>query len=425
MPIVSFSTKSTASRAGIFLFLCAIIIWAFYSAKWGFANTAGTRTDLKEVTDLASSISPDDPAVRLANARLLEKTFDPGDFGRSLLEYKAAAALSPYDYGEWLSLGRALERDGDRPAAEAAYRRAAKLAPDYSRVNWALGNVLVRQRQYDEGFARIRFALENDPAFAGPAVTAAFQAYGEDLEKIETAIGDSTVAKAELVKSLAVQKELDKATKVWQSIPSVNRMESSATVGKDLVSKLLEENEFRDAVSVASDLVPEDEARPKIGSVTNGGFEKGVKLQNADPFDWQVGAGLYPQVALSDGQKKDGKYSLLMIFSAPAELQFREVKQTIAVEPGEKYRLTFAYRSELNTRAELNWLIEKAGGGDPIAKSESLVSGGEWKDAAIDFTAPTSGDGLVIRLSRSNCTAPACTVSGSLWFDSFSLSSVK
>ena len=152
--------KISADTAPIRVLLGASIVLfvggAIFAGKLAIGNALATRSQERQVTEVGAMLASSDPLARLAHAGVLERTFDMSSIAASLAEYEAAASLSPHDYRLWLGLGRARERDGDRPGAELAYRRASGLAPHYSRVHWALGNLLVREGRIDEGFEHIR-----------------------------------------------------------------------------------------------------------------------------------------------------------------------------------------------------------------------------------------------------------------------------
>jgi tetratricopeptide (TPR) repeat protein len=425
MPTEAIRIDSNARRALLIAAAAALIFGAYFSGKWGFANTVATRTDIPEIAEFAADLAPGDPYAHFSNAGLLEKTLEPDSIARSLTEYETAVSLSPNNYLFWLGLGRARERDGDRPAAERAYRYALVLSPNYSRVRWALGNVLVRQDKVDEGFADIRVAVESDPVFSAPAVTAAWQVFDGDLSRVKAALGDAPATNIELAKFLAAQKRFDEAFAIWETVPERERETTYRDAGKELTAKFVQGFKFRSAARIANGTAEQQSNQAHVGQVTNAGFESGVKLQNADFFDWQIGQGVYPQIALTDGQKKEGKYSLVLLFSSSSNLDFRTVQQTVAVEPEKKYKLGIGYRMELKTNAVFRWEIISAADGKRLSVTEPLASSNSWSQAETEIAVPADIDGVTIRLVRENCVSLSCTVSGNIWFDDFALSSVN
>src|SRR5687767_4526530 len=126
-----------------------------------------------------------------------------------------ATGSSPQNYLLWLELGRARERSGDAEGGERALRRALELAPNYSRVQWALGNALLRQGRTDEAFAEIRKAVVGDPTFAEPAVTAAWQFFDADVAAIRRAMDGSPRFDSALAALLARERRFGEALDIW------------------------------------------------------------------------------------------------------------------------------------------------------------------------------------------------------------------
>lgn len=400
--------------ASIVLFIGAAVI----AGKWAIGGALATRSQEREVTELGAYLASSDPLSRLAYAGVLERTFDMTAISASLAEYEAAVALSPHDHRVWLGLGRARERDGDRPGAEAAYRRASDLAPHYSRVHWALGNLLVRDGRVDEGFEHIRTAAASDPSFAGPAVRAAWQAFEGDVARVTATLGEDGNTRMELAKSLVDQKRFDEAFAVWGSIPQDSRRSAFAEQGKSLAQKAFDDGRFRLALAISNEFA---DTPAKLAAVTNGGFEEPIKPKSAGPFDWKnIGRG-YPQMGPTNGQKAAGEVSLLVRFGDPTNLEFRQLSQTIAVEPGRRYSLSFSYRFEIKSQAAFRWEVIAGEKGSKLASTEPLAPAKDWTASSVEFQVPEDTDGVTIRLVRENCSAPICTISGALWFDEFVL----
>jgi tetratricopeptide (TPR) repeat protein len=409
--------RHAISIAALILFLAG----CFVVGLWGFANAIVRNSDGKETSEFAARLIPNDPEARYRYAVALERTFDFADIARSLREYEEAVALSPHNLGYWLALGRARERDGDRPGAEIAYRHALGLAPNYARAKWALGNNLLRQGKTDEGIELIRGAVDQESTFAAPAVTAAMQVFDGDVPHVIDALGSSSASTSELAKFLASEGRFDEARAAWQRIDANIKRTTLRDAGLALHGKFVEAKRFRDAAMVTSSITENGPASVETGVIYNGGFESGVALQSKDMFDWQIGKS-YPLFGLSDSQPKEGKYSLLVRFNASSKLDFESVSRTVVVDPGETYVLSLSYRSEITTRAQFAWEVISGSDQKRLALSAPLSNASGWTELSIPFAVPTDTDGVTFRLVRDNCNSAACTVSGNLWFDDFKLS---
>jgi protein O-GlcNAc transferase len=94
-----------------------------------------------------------------------------------------------------IASGQALEDAGELARAEADYRAALDLAPDYPRAHINLGNALQKQERLEEAAAAHARALEIDPAYA-PA--------HYNLGAVRLALGDAGSARASLERALEI-----------------------------------------------------------------------------------------------------------------------------------------------------------------------------------------------------------------------------
>ena len=384
------------------------------------ASSAAVRAEDADVARFLTGLAPDDPQTHYSAAVLLEKSFEPADVEAALKEYEIAAGLAPENFLYWFDLGRARERSGDSSGAERALRRALQLAPNYARVQWALGNNLLRQGRVDEGFAEIRKAVSSDPAaFAGPTANTAWQFFDQDVEAIRQAAGGSVHIEAALVSLMIREKRIDEAFEIWKAIPAADQRSSLRETGKALLTALLAEKRFRMAAEVMTGIGESPDAKPE--QVTNGGFETAVKPTGAGPFEWVITEGLQPQIVLSSGQKHGGNNSLLLIYSSNDGKEFRGVSQLIAVQPGTVYEIEIFYRSDLKTNAIFKWQVtDAADETKPLAVSDAIQNRTDWSPVVLKFQSSPQSDGVMLRLIRENC-GPVCPVSGSISFDDISL----
>ena len=311
--------------------ICVATAWFFI--KWNFANAVSSRLDIKRpefkpVADWLVQLAPGDPQTHLTAARIYQKTFDSGDLDRSLNEYETAAALSPYNYFNWIDLGKARSLNGDTDGAQAAYAKALQLAPNYAAVQWIYGNSLIRQGKTDEGFTLIAKAAAANSDYSQPAVTTALQIFDNDIGQVQRNLGDTDVTNAALASALASQMHFDEAYAAWSKLPDSNKSSKFKKLGENLIEKFAAARKFQLAANVASNISAGESEKPVIGQVSNGGFEAGVKIKDANLFEWQIAEGAQPQIAQSGTDTHGGKLNLWMIFDTFEAGAFRTVSQT-------------------------------------------------------------------------------------------------
>jgi len=420
MAIQRIKIDSLPRRICLLCALLLLILANFFFGRWALANMGASHADIVEAADLTKQWGPSDPQTHYAAAVLREKSFLPDDVAVSLKEYGEAAALSPNNYLLWLHFGNARARDGDLAGAERTLRVAEELAPAYASVQWALGNVLLREEKMDEAFQRLRKAAIADPQFAPAGANVAWQYFDGDVDRIRSAVGDSPEIIGALIPLLASEQRIDEAVRFWEGLASNKTDGQLEQVGKALTNQLIAQKRFRDAARVQRD-ISGGSSEPSLGKISNGDLESDVKAQAASPFEWVIPAGTQPQIAPTDGQKHGGGRSLLIVFNANGTSDFRPIAQTIAVEPGRKYDLSIFYKSDLQTLASVQWEIVDGSTGQVLASTGKLTAVADWTMLSASFSVPDGTDGVVLRLAKNGCTAAGCPVSGKIWFDDFLL----
>lgn len=408
--------------------VCLFAGWMF--AKWNFATAISTHLDTrlsesKLIAEWLADISPNDPNAHYALATALERSFEPGDFERALSEYERAAELSPNNYLMWLALARASSRSGDVPRAQGAFIRALDLAPEYANVQWAYGNFLVRQDRVDDGFAMIAKAAASNPGYSGPAAVLAMQIFDNDVTRVRSVLGGGEDADVALAPVLASLKRYDDSFAAWDRLPDDLKRTKYRKLGELMIEYMAGGGQLRHAARITATLAESEASKPAIGKVTNGGFETEVKLKKAGQFEWQIADGTEPQIGLSQTNKHTGNYGLWLVFNTFATADFRQVSQTVAVEPGARYKFEVFYISALKTASRLKFEIVDPATGQSFATTNEMVPGNQWSSLTAEFTIPGDVDGIKIRLLRDGCNGPACPVTGTLGLDDISITRLQ
>ncbi len=390
-------------------------------AKWSFGNSISLYVVENSLAEFAVSLAPSDPQTHFSLGFVNEQTFLEDDFQKSLEAYRSALSLSPQDYRFWLALAKALERSGDSEGAEVAFKRTLDLAPNYSHVNWAYGNFLLRQGKSAEAFVEIKKAAESNKTFLQPAVSIAWQFYQGNLAEVRQLFERSPELNSMLALFLANEKRFDEAIEIWNTIPAEEKTANFKDSGNQLFQKLIGAKRFGDALMVYSEIEPDESKKFSEEKIANGGFENDVKPEKADIFDWQLGAGLQPQILFDEAKKFEGTRSLVVAFDSSDGKEFRSLSQMVVVEPDKQYTISLAYRSKLETSASFGWEVVDAEG-KVISVTEPLENQtDDWKRVSMDFTTPKTGDAIVIRLARLSCPSAICRIKGNIWFDDFQI----
>lgn len=420
MSVKLIKLESPGKRIGLLVAVLFCLAGAFFFAKWCLTNTIAASAIYKEIAELSIDLAPDDPQTHFALAVLNEKSFSIEDLPKSLAEFEKAAVLSPNNFRLWLAVGRARERVGDAAGAEKALRRALELAPNYAEVQWMLGNLLLREDKTDEAFAEIRKAAAGDPKYSAPAVSIAWQIFEGDVAQIKQNIGDSVQINFALAVFLAKQKRFDEAMQTWNALPEKEKKTIFKQAGEDLYAEMITAKKYRAALQIQNEISAEETGN-QVGKITNGGLEEDIKAADQNIFDWQIAEGAKPQIGPNDAEKHGGNLSLLLIFNSSDGRDFRAVSQTVAVEPGKRYEFETFYRSQLKASATLKWEIADAADGKILASTDAVQAAANWISLTTAFTVPDGAEAVVVRLAREGCKTSICPISGSVWFDDFSI----
>lgn len=419
MSVKSIKLETPARRIILLVVLLLCLAGTFFVVKWCIANAIASQSIYKEVAELAIDWAPDDPQTHFSLAVLFEKSFLIEYLPQSLEEYEKAVALAPNDFRLWLAVGKARERVGDGAGAENALRKALELAPNYSEVQWTFGNVLLREGKTNEAFAEIRKAV-TDPKYVAPAVSIAWQIFEGDAAQIRQNLGDSAQIDSALSVFFARQKRFDEAMQTWNALQPGEKKTTFKQTGEDLYKEMVAGKKYRSALQIRKEIA-EAETDRSVGKISNGGFEDEIKTATQGVFDWQIAEGARPQIGPNNAQKHGGNLSLLIIFNSSDGKDFRAVSQVVAVEPGRRYEFETFYRSELKTAAGLKWEIADAADGKILAATAATAAGADWASLKTEFVVPENAEGVVVRLARESCKTPICPISGSIWFDDFSI----
>jgi hypothetical protein len=229
------------------------------------------------------------------------------------------------------------------------------------------------------------------------------------------------VTNAALATALTGEARYQEAFDAWSKIDAGGKTAKFKKIGDALIGQMVSAKRFRYAALVEASLLSNETDKPVVGKLVNGGFENGVKLRNAALFEWQIADGAEPQIGLNETQKHSGNYSLWMLFNSFETAGFRAVSQTVAVDPGAKYRFRVFYRSDVRSSATLKWEIANAGTNAPIASAPPLVPASDWTSVEATFEAPPDVDGVIVRFVREGCSGPSCPTNGKIAFDDIEL----
>lgn len=402
---------------GAAAYLTLIGLISVFSVRQGlssYAADAAFRTGTSENAGIAAEYQPGNPdAVKILGITYLREQ----DFSLAATAFERAATLRRNDFLMWLRLGFARYKQNDLTGAEAAYRKALELAPNYSQPNYYLGKLLVGDGRSDEGFRFLGRAAELDNSLFPEVLHLARVTYADDPAAIEKAIRpDSPKAKRTLTRYLI---DHSFTTTAMEAFLTGDELDAEEKEG--FVRQLISKHQFALARNVWMSGKRPDTA-DQLQPIYDGGFEK---ITGSDPsgLGWQIDERVSAAgIARIDRDVHSGATALQIKFSGPVELRQRIISQVAYVEPRRKYRLRFAYRSsEMITAGLPAIVVSDSVSGQTLESSVPLrPTDGKWVEAEIDFTS-TDLPVVVVSLQRPACQTNPCPIFGELSIDDFSI----
>ena len=221
---------------------------------------------------------------------------------------------------------------------------------------------------------------------------------------------------------LVAGNKFDEAMRVWNATDPVDR-KAQRELGEEMRRSLIGAKQFQSALAVMREFDPDD-SLPQPGQFWNGGFESDIKLANANTFDWVIDSRGSAQIAI-DTHAHSGQRSLRIVLAAHRTLDNVHVSQTIAVEPGARYRFECYVRTQdLISASTPVLIVSDANDNSKLAASNPLPTGtNDWQKVTLDFAANAQHDGITVGFYRAPCSGDAqiCPIFGTVWYDDFNL----
>ena len=334
--------------------------------------------------------------------------------------FEQVVRLAPYDYRWRQELGRALEQDEQPERAEAEFKRAIELAPNFAYPHWRLANFYLRQDRVDEALAELRKTAENNQTYREQSFSLVWDYFDKDPAVVESIAGNNPESRARLAYFFAGRGHADDAIRIWNTLDDATKA-ANPVLARGMALGLFDQRKFGVALEFSKQAGFDPNASPE--TVTNGSFERGLGETEDSRFNWQV-ARNDPKldVAIDQKVKREGSRSLRVSFKNFVKPELYNITQTIVTEPNTNYRLKFWVRTE-NLKSAGPPVLEVINANDDTLLARSLgfpTGSNDWQEMAIDFTTPANCVGVTIRTARSYC-GEGCPVTGIFWYDTFEL----
>ncbi len=395
------------------------LLFGWFSVRWMLGSmmaelASPSDFNASDVAQTALNFSPSDPLTNWLQATAVK------DDKIALKTYEKIVNISPNDYRWWIELGRTREQLEDFAGSEKAFLRAVEIAPNYSFPHWQIGNFYLRRGDEAKAFGEFQKAASGSVEYRDQVFSTVWEFYDKDTAKLEQIVGDNPPAKASLAKFYAAKERSEDSLRIWNTLTPEQKQENQL-FAELILQAFYEKKFYRTAVEFASGLGKEPDA--KIETVQNGGFESPIKAENETLFGWRFTPTEKFDVKLDSSSKKEGNRSLRLSFNGFNNVEIKNLRQYVAVQPGKRYRLTFWMRTEnLKSAGTPNLEVVNANDDKVITATNPFPPGtNDWQQLKLDFTVPANAEAIELRTGRGYC-GNGCPIFGSVWYDGFLLS---
>ena len=426
--VAHISVRKLPVKIVLVLLLLAGGVWSYYVVRWYLGNTLAEYFDPNEGTlaaaNWAASMAPDDPLTHWRIGQVSQKTLPLDQQVAAIAEYEKAVSLSPNDYRFWMTLGTAQEQVGNPAQAELALKRAVALAPAYAYPRWYLGNLLLRTGRYDEAFAELRRASQADVELLPQMFNLVWEIYNSDPEALESAVGESAVARANFAQYLSGRKRVDEGLRVWNGLSSEDRR-LNKDVGEKMIANLIAELRYHDALQIWNDIMS-DKFHMEVDRIFDGSFEEPVAYAGDTIFGWYVKGAPQMHIGIDPNKSHNGERSLRLVFQVRTNIQDLNASQLIAVTPNKEYDFEcYVATDKVETGSAPQIQIVDANTGEALGTTAMAPSGtSDWNRIGFTFKTSDKTQAIMLKIVRFTCSneeTPICPIFGSVWYDDFTL----
>ena len=405
--------------------VCAVLVFsAITNCAVGLLTDPQVNVS-RELLIAGSSLVPNSA---LLNARLAEE--EMRDENRDILgvEQRATRAVnsSPWDYRLRLLLATVKEAGGDRAAAERELQEALALAPNYREVHWRLANLLLRQGKLSQAVVEFRVANSSSDKLLPGTLDLIWRVSSGSVPAVQA------VTPRDPKSQLILAQFLLKQSRHSEAITTVSGIDRNALAGMSeapaFITSLISQGRAEEARGLWVGLVSGTYAKPgqPLPALWNGGFESDI-AKELSQFDWSLNRNDYAIPSLDPRTAHDGSRSLRLDFTGRDTTRLDgQIKQTIVVKPGSRYRLECYVKSDrLETPEGPRIVVTDESLSTEIATSDPLPPGSnEWRLVTLDFTAPPNARTAAVTVRRLPKFSFDKPTRGTIWFDDFGLTEI-
>jgi tetratricopeptide (TPR) repeat protein len=415
------SSRNAVSRKAVLLVSClTAAILTYHAIRTWMADYRVHSNQIDQIKR-GATLEPENAAAwdRLGRAR--ETNLANLDPAGAVADFQQAVARVPLSATYWMDLANGYEAIGNIRLAREAFARARAAYPASALVSWSYGNFLLRQGDYDAGFAQIKHALQADPKLADPklvplAVSRVWHLSQDANVLLNQVLPANEDAYFQAIDFMQANRQPAAALLIWQRLLSLGKpIELRRSF--PLIWLLIQSDLGEDASRVwqealaAAGLPHNQPANQSL--IWNGDFAQ--DLLNGG-LDWRWGFPFGASISFDAPPPSSGGRSLRLDFSGGGNLDLMEPQQFVPVEPHQKYHFHAELKTEgVTTENGISFLISDPNHGAAMVSTENFTGTRDWTPVDVDYTTTPTTHFMSIQLRRSPSRLFENKLSGTAW----------
>jgi tetratricopeptide (TPR) repeat protein len=341
----------------------------------------------------------------------------------AIADYERAVQDDPLSAHYWMDLASAREETGDIARAREAFKHARAVYPASAEVAWNYGNFLLRQDEYDEGFAQIQQAVRADPALLPLAISRTWRANHDVKVLLDRVLPANTEAYFRALDFFATNRQADAGLAVWQRLLTLGQS-FALSRSFPFLDELILDGQAEEARAVwrqalgAAGLPNEERAGNSV--IWNGDFAR--DFLNGG-LDWRWTPLLGVAIDFDAAPPGHPGRSVRLDFGGGTNVNLDEPVQMVPVEPARTYHFRAYMRTEsISTESGMRFAITNASGTAAVMLiTENLTGSHPWTAIEGDVTTGSDTHSLRLRLYRPPSRMFESKLSGTAWVADVSL----
>jgi tetratricopeptide (TPR) repeat protein len=339
------------------------------------------------------------------------------DPSQAVQDYLHAVRDDPYSAHYWMDLAGGYEDAGEAVHAGDAFEQARKVYPSSAEVAWNYGNFLLRQGEFERGYAQIHRAVESDASLLPLAISRTWRSDHDVRKLMEQVLPADLDAYFQALDFFAANQQGEEALKVWPYVIALGKP-FPLKRSFPFLDELIREDRapeasriWRDATTRAG--IPYQE-RADGSLVWNGDF--GHDFANGG-LGWRWNPAISVAIDFDAAPPGRSGRALKLDFGGGANIELLEPMQMVAVEPNRIYHFHALLRTEgITTESGMSFGLDDPNHPGAVqVRTENLTGTNPWTPAEADFGTGSQTHFVALRLVRPQSRLFDNKLSGTAW----------